>query len=285
MARTNTDMLENALSRRPRLVIDRDAAPEPAPDAILPPRPPGDLRHAAWAALHEVTPHLRGQDRDRARVLAARRTPEAAGAIDLLRTRMLQALRAHGWSRVAITSPTRNCGKTFLTATLAISFSRMPECRTLVLDLDLHLPSLARALGLEGAAQPIAPFLSGGQDDDGMLCRVGSNLALALNDAAVADSAELLQRAGAAAAIDAVTGRLAPDVVLYDMPPMLMTDDVIGFLPAVDAVLLVADGTRTSARDIAECERLLDGQKPLLGVVLNRADMTLEASRYGYGKD
>ena len=38
-----------------------------------------------------------------------------------------------------------------------------------------------------------------------------------------------------------------------------------------EAVLLVSDGTQTMARDLMECERMLDGQVPLLGVVLNRA--------------
>ena len=43
------------------------------------------------------------------------------------------------------------------------------------------------------------------------------------------------------------------------------------FLPQVDGVLLVADGTRTVAEEIAACERVLDGQTQVLGVILNRA--------------
>ena len=36
-------------------------------------------------------------------------------------------------------------------------------------------------------------------------------------------------------------------------------------------VLLVSDGTQTMGKQLVECERMLDGQVPLLGVVLNRA--------------
>lgn len=63
---------------------------------------------------------------------------------------------------------------------------------------------------------------------------------------------------------------LRPDVVLYDLPPLLEFDDTIAFLPQVDGVLLVADGTKTTDEDLAVCERLLEGESALLGVVLNR---------------
>jgi Mrp family chromosome partitioning ATPase len=59
--------------------------------------------------------------------------------------------------------------------------------------------------------------------------------------------------------------------VIYDMPPMLAFDDVSAFLPHLDGVLLVSDGTQTTARQLTECEQMLGGQVPLLGVVLNRA--------------
>ena len=55
------------------------------------------------------------------------------------------------------------------------------------------------------------------------------------------------------------------------MPAMLAHDDVSAFLPQLDGVLLVSDGTRTMAKQLRECERRLGGQVPLLGVVLNRA--------------
>ncbi len=64
---------------------------------------------------------------------------------------------------------------------------------------------------------------------------------------------------------------LQPELILYDMPAMLAYDDMAAFTPQLDAVLLVSDGTKTMSRDLAECERRLDGRVPLLGVVLNRA--------------
>jgi len=68
-----------------------------------------------------------------------------------------------------------------------------------------------------------------------------------------------------------MTESLQPDVVLYDLPPVLAYDDLAAFLPQVDGVLLVADGTQTTASQIVACEKILNGQTRLLGVILNRA--------------
>ena len=74
-----------------------------------------------------------------------------------------------------------------------------------------------------------------------------------------------------AASLAEMRAALNPDIVLYDMPPLLSYDDTSAFLPQLDGILLVSDGTQTMAKHLAECERVLDGQVPLLGVILNRA--------------
>ena len=68
-----------------------------------------------------------------------------------------------------------------------------------------------------------------------------------------------------------MTTALRPGVVLFDLPPVLAHDDLAAFLPQVDGVLLVSDAASTTAAHIEACERVLDGQSRLLGVVLNRA--------------
>ena len=101
---------------------------------------------AAWERLRTVT--LDRRHLTRHRVIAADRVDPAHVAFDVLRTRLLQTLRARGWRRVAITSPTQGCGKTFVAANLAFSLSRRASCRTVLLDLDLRIPSLAAVLGV-----------------------------------------------------------------------------------------------------------------------------------------
>ena len=77
--------------------------------------------------------------------------------------------------------------------------------------------------------------------------------------------------------------QLDPEVVIYDLPPVLVSDDVLALAPCVDAVLLITDGTKTSPDEIRACERMLEGRIPLMGVVLNRAQ-DFAAGRYRYAK-
>jgi Mrp family chromosome partitioning ATPase len=75
--------------------------------------------------------------------------------------------------------------------------------------------------------------------------------------------------------------QLAPDVILYDLPPLLAGDDVTGFLPNLDCVLLVIGGGLTKPSEVTECERMLEDHCPLLGVVLNM-DEGVSVKRYAY---
>jgi protein-tyrosine kinase len=206
----------------------------------------------------------------------------AVAVFDMLRTRLLAALRDRGWQRIAVTSPTHGCGKSFVAANLALSLARLPANRTILMDLELRRPHLAGIFGVADAA-PLQEFLSGEQPLESHFRRFGKTLALGLNGAAVADPATVLQDPDTALALDAMITQLQPDAVIYDLPPVLVSDDVLAMIPHIDAVLLVADGTRTTGDEIKATERLLEGRVPLMGVVLNRAQ-DRKLGRYGYGK-
>ncbi len=206
----------------------------------------------------------------------------AVTAFDMLRTRLLQALSDRGWRRLAVTSPTHGCGKSFVAANLALSLARLSATRTVLVDLELRRPHLADIFGVKDVA-PLAEFLSGDQPLESHFRRFGPNLALGLNGAPVPDAATLLQDPDTTAALDAMVAQLQPDALIYDLPPALVSDDVVAMIPHIDAVLLVVDGTRSTAADIKATERLFDGKVPLMGVVLNKAqDRGL--GRYAYGK-
>lgn len=201
---------------------------------------------------------------------------------DMLRTRVLQTLAKQGWTRIAVTSPTHGCGKSFVAANLALSLARLPSCRTVLMDLELRDPQLASLFGVADAP-PMIEFLMGEQPLESHFRRIGRNLALGLNGAPVARASELLQDPEVPSAMAALRDLLQPDVVLIDTPPALGSDDVLSLAEEVDAVLLVVDGTVTTPEDVRACERLFEGRLPLLGTVLNRAqDRAMD--RYAYGQ-
>jgi protein-tyrosine kinase len=206
---------------------------------------------------------------------------KSTGYFDILRTRLLHAMQERGWKRIAVTSPTHGCGKTYIAANLALSLARRPSSKTVLLDMELRQPGLAKALGLTDVGA-IRDFLNGDQPLESHFKRVGRTLALGLNDAPLADASETLHEPSTRASLSEMIAQLDPEMVIIDAPPTLVSDDVLALLPQVDAVLLVVDGTKTTAEEVRTCERLFTDQCPLMGVVLNRAqDRSLRRYRYG----
>ncbi len=238
-----------------------------------------------WGSLQEFTVNAAHLGRNR--IITAEREDPAHAAFDVLRTRLLQALADNGWKRVAITSPTKDCGKTFTAANLAISLSRQENCRTLLLDCDMRRPSLHRVLGVEKPGA-MGEMLRGNIPPEQHLMRLGKNaihagrnIAFGLNSVIEPYASELLQDPRTAESLSKLEEELNPDVMLFDLPPALYYDDVIAFRPMFDGVLLVVGGGTTTEKEIKEVERRLGDSTPLLGMVLNKAEHT-ETSRYQY---
>jgi Mrp family chromosome partitioning ATPase len=222
---------------------------------------------AAWSALTEAAPDERTLEAER--VVSYRKTDPAHVAFDVLRTRLLKTCRDHGWTRIAVTSPTKACGKSMVCANLAFSLARNEDTRIILVDLDLKLPRLAQVFGLAPSGR-VSGFLQGLTPPEGFLIRIGPNLAVGLNAERVKDSAELIQSPQAAAALGAMIDRYRPGIVIYDLPPLLVSDDVIGLLPQVDAVLLVIAAGQSTAKDVGACETLLSDATNFIGVILNK---------------
>ena len=231
-----------------------------------------------WLALDEIALDPRTLLRER--IVTRDKSDPAHVAFDALRTRLLKALHDNGWSRVAITSPTKGCGKTMVSCNLAFSLARQPETRCMLIDLDLRMPQIAQRLG-QRDAYAIEPYLLGEVAPRDYFRRAGANLAIGFNTARVWNAAELVQSSRVAATLKASLELFRPNVVIFDLPPMLTSDDVLAFLPNVDGVLLIAGGGETKAGEIEECERLMAEHTNFLGVVLNKAeDPALPLYRY-----
>jgi len=252
----------------------RAAPSRPAPDASL------------WDRLPRIPVEPARLDRNL--VITASRHDPAHGAFDVLRTRIVQAMRDHGWTRIGITSPNAGNGKSFTAINLAISLSRLSDLRTALIDLDLRRPGLARILGLRDMPAT-ADFLRGEIDAETYLSifapnmlNIGDRLALGINGRTDPYAAELLQNPGTADVLSRMQADLQADLILYDLPPALAMDDVLAFRPHLDCVLLVVGGGETRARDVREVQRRLGDELPILGVVMNKAEVDDDPG-YGYG--
>ena len=187
---------------------------------------------------------------------------------DILRTKVLRTMQRNGWISLGITSPTSGCGKTTLALNLAFSLAHQPDLRTVLVELDLRRPSMARQIGLK-APQSVAGVLQGSRGVAESFVRYGDNLAIGTNSQSVRDSAELLMNARTAEGVAAIRRAFLPDILLYDLPPVLQSDDVMAFLPHLDCVLLVAGAEKTRLDEVDKCEKDLADQTNVVGVVLN----------------
>lgn len=230
-------------------------------------------REMVWESLPVFA--MNPQLAERNRIVTFHRSDPSHSAFDILRTRLLQTLRQHGWTSVAITSPTRGCGKSLVALNLAFSLANQKDCSTVLVDLDLKRPGLGQLLGARNNAS-MEDFLSGNCELRDVMHRCGDNLAFAINNRPVKYSAELLQSMDAAKALRDMRKRMNPDVMLFDMPAMLPGDDVTAFLPNVDCAILVVGAEKSTLDEVDACERELSERSNVAGVVLNRC-------RYGPG--
>ena len=274
------ERLEHALdkarqARRRRLT--RGAAPGGGPG----PRPGADPQApSGWEGLTEITISPRQAARHR---LGALQGAATAAPYDILRARVLRQMREAGWRRLVITSPNKGCGKSTISANLALSLARQPAMRVILVDFDLRRPMLAQMFGAQAQAGNIGDLLQGRSDFATHALRYGPNLALGLNRAPVPHSAEILHSHETGEFLNRLEATWKPDLILFDTPPMLGNDDTLGFLQFADSALLVAAAGQSTLAQIDSCERELSNMTSVVGTVLNKCRYLDDADGYGYG--
>jgi len=202
-----------------------------------------------------------------------------AAPFDMMRTKILQQVRTNGWRRIVVTSPTAQCGKTTITVNLGFSLARNTDLRVLVVELDLRRPELASLLGIRDRLAFVR-YLSGEDSAAQHMIGHGDNLAFAASTAPSANPSELLQSTQARKQLEALEQEFSPDLVLYDMPPVLASDDTLGFLEFADAALIVAAAEQSSVDDIDVTEGEIAAVTNVLGVVLNKTRYTGRSAAY-----
>ncbi len=204
------------------------------------------------------------------RVLAGTIDGPFVEAYKILRTQILHRLRERNWNVIGVTSPGVQEGKTLVAVNLSISIAMEANHTAILVDGNLRHPSVHQLLGFEnrGLADflledtPISELLIHPQIDRFVVMPAGGPLR---------NSVESLTLSKMTSFVEEVKHRYASRVVVFDLPPLLDTADVIGLAPQLDAVLLVVEEGRTTEQDVKRALSTLDGIVPVLGTVLNKA--------------
>lgn len=258
------EKLQAALERARKNRGQETHPPRPVPEREETPRR-GDSCAARWQALEpfDVDPgHLQ------ARRVVTRAASAAAAPFDILRTKVLLQMQQNGWKRLAITSPMPKSGKTTTACNLALGLGRQSDLRAMLFDLDLRDPSVHSFFEMT-PQNGIDDLLTGKVGFAGQGMRIGDNIAVSMARGRIADPTKLLLAEKTAETLDRIEAEYEPDLMIFDLPSVLVNDDTRAFLKNADCALIVIRADSTQYGQFDTCEREIGEHTNVLGVVLN----------------
>ena len=212
------------------------------------------------------------------RILNSASREEVVQPYKVLRTRLMHIIQEKNWSSIAVLSPTKDDGKTTVAVNLSISIGNSRKNNAVLLDLDLLTPSVHSCYGYEPEFG-LEDYFENDQPLSTILVSPDMNgLVLAPSIRPLHDSSEYLSTSRGADLIAEASSLLDHSVVVIDLPPVLVSDDAISFLPHVDAVLLVVREGKTNKLDIERTQEML-ADVNIAGVVINDS---VEPATLGY---
>ena len=188
----------------------------------------------------------------------------------MLRTQVMHRVREKGWNVIGVTSPSQHEGKTLTAINLAISLAMDISQSVLLIDANLQHPSIHDVFGL-GDCRGLAEYLLDDIPIEELLIHPGIGRFVFLpGGRAISHSAEALTSPKMVALAEEFKRRYQSRVIIYDLPSLLGTSDVLAFSPYIDAMLLVIEEGHTKTEDVERALSLVKPSTHLLGTVINK---------------
>jgi protein-tyrosine kinase len=207
---------------------------------------------------------------ERNHILLALSDVAVSRAYKILRTRVLQRMRAKNWNSVGITGTSSGEGKSLTAINLALALAQDVNTWVFLVDLDLQRPQVGAYLGMR-FERGLTDYLTGHAEIDQIIYDTGvKRLAVVPNAHPVEQSSEYLSAPRMTEFIAALEAEQPRRIVIFDMPPLLVSDDVLAFAPRLDTTLLVVSQGQTVRRTLSNAREVLS-EMNVMGVVLNRS--------------
>lgn len=206
----------------------------------------------------------------KSRILSAASSGATVTAYKILRTQVLNRMKRHGWTTLGTTCAVPGEGKSLTSLNLAISLARELRHTVLLADLDLSQPSVHKYLGYT-PEYGIGDYLLNDVPIENILIHPGIERLIVLpGKDPIPNSSEILSSQRMEQLLRELKTRYASRLIVFDLPPVLYTDDVLALLPNVDALLLVIEEGRVKRDEVAKTRRLLRDAN-IIGTVLNKS--------------
>ena len=216
---------------------------------------------------------------ERKRIIAGFYNNPQSAVFRMLRTQVLKQMRSNRWQTLAVTSPTAGEGKSVVAANLAMAIAMELNQTVLLVDMDLRNPSISNYFGLN-AQVGLKDYLSGDLKLSEVLINPGIKRLVILPGVGRAeDSAELLSSPKMASLVADIKSQYDSRVIIFDVPPVLQTDDVSLAASYFDSTLLVLEDGKNSESNITKSLQMLEGSH-LLGTVVNKSASPPEHQNY-----
>jgi protein-tyrosine kinase len=219
---------------------------------------------------HTKTIHVPDHVYKKKRVIAGYNDPTVIASYKLLRTQVLRRLKEFNWNTLAVTSPNAGEGKTLTSVNLAISLAREVNHTVLLVDLDLRRPNVASCFGYV-PEHGLNDYLEYNISLTEILINPEiERLVVLPGREAITDSSEMLSSPKMVKLVEEIKTRYPSRLIIFDMPPMLVADDVLTFSSYVDAFLVVIEEGKTKRDELMKAVDLLSNNN-VLGTVLNKS--------------
>jgi Mrp family chromosome partitioning ATPase len=170
-------------------------------------------------------------------------------------------------------------GKTLTAINLALALSQDVNTFVFLVDLDLQRPQVANYLGMSFEKGQSDYLLGKAELDDIVYKLQSERLGVIPNARAFQHSSEFLNSPRMSEFTQALEREMPRRIVIYDMPPLLASDDVLAFAPQFDSMLLVVSEGKSGRAMLRGAKEILT-EMNLLGVVLNRSKERNESAYY-----
>ena len=206
------------------------------------------------------------------RIIAGDAQNEATKAYKVLRTQVSQRMRQHGWRTLGVTSPRQGEGKTLTAINLSISLALERNQTVLLVDANLSQPSIHTYLGID-VEQGLREYLLEGVAVQKILVHPKiQGLVILPGSVPLTTSSEALSSRPMLQLVQELKRRYPMRWVIFDLPPVLVSDDVLAFAPYIDAMLLVAEEGKTLRPELSRAAELVKASNQnLIGTVLNNS--------------